>query len=424
VVVLLGLVWYNGFLFLEPSGQVVPVSHASLTITVNEHHHHHHHINKGFNDQVHRDGPQLPKRKHATPSPTPMKSEEPQTPPLGVTTQEAPSNSHHLEGTNVDTSTRSTSVSALSLAGFDGLEPDEVLRRLEDHQEITFLSIGDWGRNSPPKTMLADAMAQWSERENAAFILSCGDSFYSSPTHKNHGIASVHDPYIKECFEDVFHHPALQRQKWFISIGNHDYPPHAPTTNIQAQVAYTKLSKRWYLPAPYYTYKVKAKGWSVEIFVLDHYDPKEYNSINTANPYPVQFPWLEQKLKASTADWKIMLCHRPFYSSGSWHGTYPLWKKAIYPILMKYKVQVYFAGDDHILEALKDSAGFVHIVSGAGSHMHGFGRTDRNSLFKFNKHGFTLHKMNHTHMHTKLIDFNGKVLYEFDITRDGLRSKV
>ena len=26
--------------------------------------------------------------------------------------------------------------------------------------------------------------------------------------------------------------------------------------------------------------------------------------------------------------------------------------------------------------------GFVHIVSGAGSHMHGFGRTDRNSLFK------------------------------------------
>ena len=54
VVVLLGLVWYNGFLFLEPSGQVVPVSHASLTITVNEHHHHHHHINKGFNDQVHR----------------------------------------------------------------------------------------------------------------------------------------------------------------------------------------------------------------------------------------------------------------------------------------------------------------------------------------------------------------------------------
>ena len=33
-------------------------------------------------------------------------------------------------------------MSALSLAGFDGLEPDEVLRRLEDHQEITFLSIG------------------------------------------------------------------------------------------------------------------------------------------------------------------------------------------------------------------------------------------------------------------------------------------
>lgn len=300
---------------------------------------------------------------------------------------------------------------------FDGLEPAEILKKAAELEEITFLSVGDWGRNTPQKTLLADAMAKWAENENAAFILSCGDSFYSSPTHKTHGIASVQDPYIKECFEDPFHHSSLQRM-WIISIGNHDYPPHAPKSNIKAQIEYTKISKRWHLPAPYYTFKQQAKGWSVEVFVLDHYDPREYDSIKTATPYPVQLPWLDRKLQESTAEWKIVLCHRPFYSSGSWHGSYPLWKKAIHPILMKHRVQMYFAGDDHILEALRDPAGLVHIVSGAGSHMHSFGRTDRNSLFKFGKHGFTLHKMNRTHVHTKLIDFDGKVLFTFNTAQD------
>eukprot|EP00667_Euglena_gracilis_P012813 EG_transcript_13167 len=296
--------------------------------------------------------------------------------------------------------------------GFSGMEPDDVLHALAQHSEVAFLSVGDWGRNTPEKTLLAEAMANWSAAGNAAFVISCGDSFYSSSTHKTHGIASVDDPYIKECFEDVFHHPSLQR-KWFISIGNHDYPPHAPKTNIQAQIAYTQISKRWYLPAPYYTYRIQAKGWSAELFVLDHYDPREYDSIKSSRPYPVQLPWLDAKLQASTADWKLVLCHRPFYSSGSWHGSYPLWKKAIYPILMKHRVQVYFAGDDHILEALKDSAGLVHIVSGAGSHMHTFGRKDPNSLFKFKEHGFTFHRMNRTHLHTQLVDYRGKVLYQF-----------
>eukprot|EP00668_Euglena_longa_P029613 GGOE01036971.1.p1 GENE.GGOE01036971.1~~GGOE01036971.1.p1 ORF type:complete len:433 (-),score=99.88 GGOE01036971.1:225-1523(-) len=305
---------------------------------------------------------------------------------------------------------------------FAGMEPDDVLHALAQHSEVAFLSIGDWGRNTPEKTLLAGVMANWSEAGNAAFVISTGDSFYTSPTHKMHGISSVDDPYIKECFEDVFHYPSLQR-KWFISIGNHDYPPHAPKTNIQAQVEYTRVSKRWYLPATYYTYKIQAKGWSLEIFVLDHYDPREYDSIRTSKPYPIQLPWLDAQLQASTADWKFVLCHRPFYSSGSWHGSYPLWKKAIYPILMKHRVQVYFAGDDHILEALKDSSGLVHIVSGAGSHMHTFGRKDPNSLFKFKEHGFTFHRMNRTHLHTILVDYRGKVLFQFTTAQDEVRPK-
>jgi tartrate-resistant acid phosphatase type 5 len=303
---------------------------------------------------------------------------------------------------------------------FMGVDPDAVLRRLADRDQIAFLTIGDWGRNTPEKAVLADTMARWAEREDAAFIISCGDSFYSSSTHKHHGIAAVDDPYIKECFEDPFHHVALQR-KWFVSIGNHDYPPHAPKGNIPAQVQYTNVSKRWYLPAPYYTYRMQAKGWSVELFVIDHYDPAEYDTLRLPDPYPVQLPWLDRKLAASTAEWKVVVCHRPFYSSGKWHGAYPRWKKAIYPILLKHRVQVYFAGDDHILEALRDPSGLVLFVSGAGGHMHPFGRPDRHSLFKSNKHGFTFHTLNRSHLHSKLVGYRDQVLYEFTTAVDAIQ---
>src|SRR5215475_12727935 len=106
---------------------------------------------------------------------------------------------------------------------------------------LNFVVLGDWGRNGEKdQTDVAKQMAAAADGTGAKFVLAVGDNFYEN------GVTSVNDPQWQSSFEKVYTAPSLQ-VPWHAILGNHDYH-----LSADAQIAYSKTSKRWNMPSRYY----------------------------------------------------------------------------------------------------------------------------------------------------------------------------
>ena len=87
--------------------------------------------------------------------------------------------------------------------------------------------------------------------ENGAdpkFVLATGD------VHHFEGVRSVNDPLWMTNYELIYSHPELMID-WFPLLGNHEY-----RGNTQAVQDYSNISRRWTMPARYYTKTFEDKG--------------------------------------------------------------------------------------------------------------------------------------------------------------------
>ena len=246
---------------------------------------------------------------------------------------------------------------ATQAAAIGSLLPRAALAAEAKAAALNFLIVGDWGRNGEPDQLaVATQMGIVAQATDAKFVISVGDNFYEN------GVATVDDPQWQSSFEKVYTAPSLQ-VPWHAVLGNHDY--HG---NCDAQIAYGKTSKRWTMPARYFsrTEKIDAAN-TVEFFFLDTTpmskpdadEPKLHGNAKSQD-VPAQVAWLEAALKASVASWKIVIAHHPVYSGGQ-HGDTPYIIEHILPLLEKYQVTAYFNGHDHDLQHLQ--AGKVMVVN-------------------------------------------------------------
>jgi acid phosphatase len=277
---------------------------------------------------------------------------------------------------------------------------------------LNFLVFGDWGRNGEKDQMdVAAQMGIAAKEIDAKFIISVGDNFYE------HGVESVDDPQWQTSFEKVYTAPSLQ-VPWRVALGNHDY--HG---SCDAQIAYGKTSKRWTMPARYYTRTEKIDTDSTaEFFYLDttpmaRLGPDEIifgeKSVSTQD-VPKQLAWFKAALAASTAQWKIVVAHHPVYSGGE-HGDTPYVIKHILPLLLEHKVQAYFNGHDHDLQHLE--AGTVNLFcSGAGSKPRASGKTPHTKFAK-GCSGFTAVALSADKLDVRMIDDHGRLLYTTTVPR-------
>ncbi|MEP4889308.1 MAG: tartrate-resistant acid phosphatase type 5 family protein [Aliiglaciecola sp.] len=231
---------------------------------------------------------------------------------------------------------------------------------------LSFLVLGDWGRNGhyqqKPVARMMDIVMQQLDGE---FIATTGDNFYSN------GIASVDDPYWQTSFEQIYDGPNLF-EDWYPTLGNHDY-----RGNWQAQIDYSKHSRRWEFPAPYYA-KTFQVGDNSEILMLfidtNPLNPEYKNRPKYAETQKQdaekQVNWIKQHLANSKAKWKIVIGHHPLYSSGKRYGKTAGIQQVLEPIFEQYEVDAYFAGHEHDLQHNRPAGKQVeHFVSGAGSEL-------------------------------------------------------
>ena len=138
--------------------------------------------------------------------------------------------------------------------------------------------------------------------------------------------------------------------KFYASLGNHD---------AREQRYYKLFNMDGKL---YYTFSPKP---NIRFFALE-----------STYPVPEQIQWLENELKASSSDWKIVFFHHPLYSSGDRHGSDLRLRDVLEPLFVKYDVSVVLTGHDHFYERVKPQKGIAYFVVGSGGQLRA-GNIDR-----------------------------------------------
>ncbi|XP_045157760.2 tartrate-resistant acid phosphatase type 5-like [Mercenaria mercenaria] len=298
------------------------------------------------------------------------------------------------------------------------------------HDSVRFLVLADWGGRPryPYKTKVqidvAQQLAITAERENASFVLSLGDNFYMN------GVRNMLSSRFQTTFEDVFYQESLHIP-WYFIAGNHDH-----YGRVLAQIQYSSVSHRWNFPDFYYKItKTLPKDKVLDILLIDtvmlcgqtHATPKGKRVFGPEDIHAaeVQWNWIEQNLKDSTADYLLVGGHYPVYSIGMNGPTECLYTR-LEPILYKHRATAYLSGHDHNLQHIqthKDGKNMDYFISGNGAWSKvlqtNLDAVPEKSLRFFSAEkgvgGFAMFDVSETRMKIKFIDSNGVTRYEHEI---------
>jgi len=136
----------------------------------------------------------------------------------------------------------------------------------------------------------------------------------------------------------------------------------------------------------------------------------------------VQLKWLDEQRQKSSATWKIAFGHHPLYSNGAIQRTNPekdTMIKALEPIFVKHKIDLYFAGHDHSLEILKPIKGIHYVISGSGagpSRAYNVNWTDE-SFYAATLGGFVLCRVSRNELLIEFVRIGGGTQYAHVITK-------
>ena len=280
---------------------------------------------------------------------------------------------------------------------------------LKDEYDLHFLAIGDWGRNGEyDQTEVAKQMGMWGATHPNDFVISVGDNFYPL------GVVSENDPLWHYSFENIYTAHSLQCD-WYAVLGNHDYG-----ADPDAQVRYSKVSRRWRMPAKYYSKEVKlGKGNDKVLFVMIDTDPMLFD--DKKDYVATQLDWINSTLSNASADvkWKIIVGHHPYYTVGPRINNYDTLtvRKIMAGVFEKHKVDVYLSGHDHSLQHLKPE-GFTHqFITGAGSELTPVTAGIPYSRFQASEHGFMYFALTANKLHVSAINMSGTVLYQTELKK-------
>jgi calcineurin-like phosphoesterase family protein len=191
-----------------------------------------------------------------------------------------------------------------------------------------FVLMGDSGSGDQPQQQVAQAMLTYFETARRfPFVLMLGDNLYD-------------DDYEGEFL--VPYKALLDRGvKFYAALGNHDrdVEQHFKPFNMQDKDRYS----------------------------FDEGNAR-FAALNTNHPTdPDQITWLDTVFASAGDKWRICFFHHPLYSSGQHAGeSRDVIRPALEEALVRNRVNVAFAGHDHLYERVKAQRGVYYFVSGGG----------------------------------------------------------
>ncbi|MFC0181848.1 Calcineurin-like phosphoesterase [Pseudarcicella hirudinis] len=285
---------------------------------------------------------------------------------------------------------------------------------------VNFLVMGDWGRvGEDHQKPVAVQMGKIAKEAGTDFIITTGDNFYPR------GVESERDPLWKYSFEDIYTAFSLQWD-WYPVLGNHDYGG-----NPDAQVAYSKISRRWKMPARYYSKTFAIHGDTTKQVLIAFIDTNPlipefhtsevYKHSVTGQDSTAQKQWLEKLLANNSPNikWKLVVGHHPLFTATEKrresYDTRAI-RATLKPLLDKYKVDAYICGHDHDLQHLLPEGKTNYFVSGSASEATEIGKLPISKL-ALSDYGFMLFSATEKKLYVQVINENGNVVYATELSK-------
>ncbi|MBA3533911.1 MAG: metallophosphoesterase [Ardenticatenales bacterium] len=265
---------------------------------------------------------------------------------------------------------------------------------------VRFAVIGDYGWVSQQTQDVATLVGGW----NPDFVITTGDNNYPS------GEAATLDPNVGQYYHEFIapyqgsYGAGGTINRFFPSLGNHDWVTEGAAPHLD------------YFTLPgnerYYDF---VRG-PVHFFALDS-DPHEPDGITITSTQAI---WLEEKLGAATAPWKIVYFHHPPYTSSP-RGPTP----ALRWPFEEWGATAILAGHDHFYERILRQETPYFINGLGGRNIHTFSTPIPESQLRYNSdYGTMLVEADTAQITFRFISRTGALVDEYVIQAPMLRTSL
>ena len=240
------------------------------------------------------------------------------------------------------------------------------------------------------------------------FVLATGD------VHHFEGVRSVNDPLWMTNYELIYSHPELMID-WFPLLGNHEY-----RGNTQAVLDYSNISRRWTMPARYYTKTFEDNGATIRILWVDT-APMIDKYRNESETYPdackqdyqQQLSWIDSVLTTAKEDWVIVAGHHPIYDPKPrrTRANARICRHVSTPILRKHKVDMYICGHIHNFQHVRVAGSDIDYITNSAGSLARKVKPIEGTVFCSPEPGFSIVSASKKTLELRMIDKQGNVLH-------------
>ena len=281
--------------------------------------------------------------------------------------------------------------------------------------QIQFLVTNDMGRNGYyEQKPIAELMGRMAEENDFEAVLALGD------VHHFMGVESVTDPLWMTNYELMYSHPELQIP-WYPILGNHEY-----RGNTQAVLDYSKVSRRWQMPARYYSKVFADDSTSLRIVFLDttplidkyHQDTEDYPSVRKQK-IQKQLVWLEKELAQAKEDWVVVVGHHPIYAETSKDESERMdMQNTLGKVLRKHKqVAMYLCGHIHNFQHIRVPDSSIDYVVNSSASLSRKVKPIEGTQFCSPETGFSVIAADKNELCLHMVDKKGNLLYSVKRTK-------
>ena len=280
--------------------------------------------------------------------------------------------------------------------------------------KCNFYMANDLGRNGYyDQKPIAELMGTMAEEVGPECVIAAGD------IHHFDGVASVNDPLWMTNYELIYSHPELMIA-WYPICGNHEY-----RGNTQAVIDYSCVSRRWEMPARYYTKAFSEEGTTVRIVwidttpLIDKYR-QEFTKYPDACQQDIdtQLEWLDATLAAAKEDWVIVVGHHPIYAETSKDDIERLdMQRRVDTILRRHHVDMYLNGHIHNFQHIRVPGSTIDYITNSSASLSRKVKPTDGTVFCSPEPGFSILSASPTALELRMIDKHGQVLHTVTRTK-------
>ena len=275
--------------------------------------------------------------------------------------------------------------------------------------QIRLFVANDLGRNGYyEQKPIAELMGRIAEQDDVEAVLALGDA------HHYMGVESVTDPLWTTNFELIYSHPELQ-VPWYPILGNHEY-----RGNTQAVIDYSQVSRRWQMPARYYSKVFEDDGVSLRVVFVDttplidkyHKDTADYPDVAQQN-MDAQLDWLDKELAQAKENWVVVVGHHPIYADTPKSSSERTdLQQRLDPILRRHQVNMYICGHIHNFQHVRIAGTRMdYVVNSSGSLSRQEVKPIEGTVFVSGEPGFSILSGTKESLRLEMINQQGKVIH-------------